>query len=74
MDEERWPSATMGQVRAKELMRWLENLGVIEHRWLDGPVDVDMEGHLVEAGSEKVRAMMARRSTRTRSSPSAPMG
>lgn len=33
-DEERWPSATMGQVRQAELERCLEILGVTEHRWL----------------------------------------
>jgi LmbE family N-acetylglucosaminyl deacetylase len=34
-DEERWPTATMGKVREKELMRSLKILGVTEHRWLD---------------------------------------
>jgi LmbE family N-acetylglucosaminyl deacetylase len=34
-DEERWPTATMGQVREAELMRSLEILGVTEHHWLD---------------------------------------
>ena len=35
MDEERWPSATMGEVREAELMRCFEILGVTEHHWLD---------------------------------------
>ena len=43
MDEERWPPATMGEVRTQELMRSLEILGVREHRFLEGPVDVDMQ-------------------------------
>jgi len=34
-DEERWPTATMGTVRAAELLRSLEILGVAEHRFLD---------------------------------------
>jgi LmbE family N-acetylglucosaminyl deacetylase len=34
-DEERWPSATLGQVRELELLRSLEVLGVREHHWLD---------------------------------------
>jgi LmbE family N-acetylglucosaminyl deacetylase len=34
-DEERWPPATMGKVREKELMQSLAILGVTEHRWLD---------------------------------------
>ena len=46
MDEERWPPATMGAVRTKELLRSLEILGVAEHRFLEGPVDVDMDEHL----------------------------
>jgi LmbE family N-acetylglucosaminyl deacetylase len=35
MDEERWPSATLGQVRERELLRSMEILGVTDHRWLD---------------------------------------
>lgn len=34
-DEKRWPSETMGEVRAKELLSSLELLGVTEHHWLD---------------------------------------
>jgi LmbE family N-acetylglucosaminyl deacetylase len=58
MDEERWPSATMGEVRTKELLRSLEILGVTEHRFLDGPVDVDMQTPLDESGGPQVREIM----------------
>ena len=58
MDEERWPSASMGQVREAELMRCFEILGVTEHHWLD-ELDVDMDTGLSEAGYEKVRDIMA---------------
>jgi LmbE family N-acetylglucosaminyl deacetylase len=34
-DEERWPTATMGQVREAELTESLAILGVTEHHWLD---------------------------------------
>jgi LmbE family N-acetylglucosaminyl deacetylase len=59
MDEERWPPETMGEVRTAELLRSLEMLGVSEHHFLEGPVDVDMQSHLDEAGAEQVRAIMA---------------
>ena len=59
MDEERWPPATMGAVRTKELLRSLEILGVTEHRFLEGPVDVDMDEHLDEAGAAQVLAIVA---------------
>jgi LmbE family N-acetylglucosaminyl deacetylase len=59
MDEERWPPATMGQVRTAELLRSLEILGVGEHRFLEGPVDVDMQAHLDESGAEQVKTIMA---------------
>jgi LmbE family N-acetylglucosaminyl deacetylase len=58
MDEDRWPPASMADVRTKELLRSLEILGVREHRFLDGPVDVDMQAHLDEAGAEQVRAIV----------------
>ena len=58
MDEERWPSATMGEVRTRELLRSLEILGVTEHRFLDGLVDVDMQTPLDEAGAAQVLAIM----------------
>ncbi len=59
MDEERWPPATMGDVRTGELLRSLEILGVGEHHFLDGPVDLDMDAHLDEAGADQVKAIMA---------------
>lgn len=57
LDEERWPSATMGQVREQELMRGFAILGVTEHHWLDLP-DIDMDTSLPEDGAAKVRAIM----------------
>ncbi|MFB3738560.1 MAG: PIG-L deacetylase family protein [Candidatus Velamenicoccus archaeovorus] len=57
-DEERWPSATLGEVRERELLRSLAILGVTEHRWLDLP-DIDMETALPDEGYEKVRDLMA---------------
>ncbi len=58
MDEERWPSATMGEVRTRELLRSLEILGVREHRFLEGLVDVDMETPLGDAGAPQVAAII----------------
>jgi LmbE family N-acetylglucosaminyl deacetylase len=58
MDEQRWPPETMGEVRTGELLRSLGILGVTEHRFLDGPVDLDMEAHLDEAGAAQVRAIV----------------
>jgi LmbE family N-acetylglucosaminyl deacetylase len=58
MDEERWPPSTMGEVRTKELLRSLDVLGVKEHHFLEGPVDIDMETGLDAAGAEQVRAIM----------------
>jgi LmbE family N-acetylglucosaminyl deacetylase len=57
LDEEKWPSATMGEVREKELLRSLAVLGVNEHQWLD-LADVDMDTPLPEAGAGTVRAIM----------------
>jgi LmbE family N-acetylglucosaminyl deacetylase len=57
LDEEKWPSATMGEVREKELLRSLAVLGVTEHQWLD-LADVDMDTPLPEAGAGTVRAIM----------------
>src|SRR5437867_687148 len=57
MDEEKWPSATMGQVREQELLRSLAVLGVSEHMWLDLP-DVDMDTPVPEQGAVKVRSIM----------------
>jgi LmbE family N-acetylglucosaminyl deacetylase len=59
MDEERWPPATMGEVRTRELLRSLEILGVHEHRFLRGPVDVDMETGLDAAGAPQVLDIVA---------------
>lgn len=58
MDESRWPSERMGEIRTGELLRSLEVLGVVEHRFLDGPVDVDMDTPLDERGADQVRSIM----------------
>ena len=58
MDEETWPTETMGEVRTAELERCLAILGVTEHEWLDLP-DVDMETGLPEKGYERVRDLVA---------------
>lgn len=58
MDEERWPPHTMGEVRTRELLRSLEILGVEEHRFLDGPVDVDMQTPLDGSGAVQVLRIM----------------
>lgn len=58
MDEERWPSASMGEVRTRELLRSLDVLGVDEHRFLEGPIDIDMDSPLDVSGSEQVRAIL----------------
>lgn len=58
MDEERWPPASMGDVRTNELLRSLDVLGVKEHHFLEGPVDIDMETGLDPAGAEQVRTLM----------------
>jgi LmbE family N-acetylglucosaminyl deacetylase len=59
MDEARWPPETMKDVRSAELMKSLDVLGVTEHRFLDGPVDVDMDTPLDEAGAAQVLAIVA---------------
>ncbi len=58
MDEEVWPSETMGAVRTAEMERSLEILGVTEHLWLDLP-DIDMDTALPEEGYDEVRALVA---------------
>jgi LmbE family N-acetylglucosaminyl deacetylase len=59
LDEERWPSATMGQVREAELIASLTHLGDIEHHWLDLP-DISMDTALPEPeGAERVRELVA---------------
>jgi LmbE family N-acetylglucosaminyl deacetylase len=59
MDEERWPPESMGRVRTAELLRSLEILGVGEHHFLEGPVDLDMDAHLDEAGAGQVKTITA---------------
>ena len=58
MDEQRWPPETMGDVRTQELLRSLDVLGVREHHFLAGPVDIDMQSSLDPAGAEQVRRIM----------------
>ena len=58
MDEERWPSATMAEVRTAEMERSMAILGVTEHHWLDLP-DVDMQTGLPEEGYPRVLELMA---------------
>ena len=50
MDEERWPSERMAEVRTEEMRRSLEILGVEEHRFLEGLLDVDMQTPLDAVG------------------------
>jgi LmbE family N-acetylglucosaminyl deacetylase len=57
MDEERWPSDTMGEVRERELLSSLAVLGVTEHHFLDC-LDVDMDTPLDESGYAKVSALV----------------
>lgn len=57
MDEEKWPPATMGEVRERELLRSLEVLGVTEHRFLGLP-DIDMDSPLPASGADDVLALM----------------
>lgn len=58
MDEERWPPASMGDVRTRELLKSLDVLGVNEHHFLEGPVDIDMETGLDPAGADQVHRIM----------------
>ncbi|HWC71377.1 MAG TPA: PIG-L family deacetylase [Actinomycetota bacterium] len=58
MDEERWPPEQMAEVRSAELRRSLDILGVEEHRFLEGPVDVDMQTPLDPAGAPQVVEVM----------------
>jgi LmbE family N-acetylglucosaminyl deacetylase len=48
----------MGEVRTRELQRSLQVLGVREHRFLDGPVDLDMDTPLDESGAAQVLAIV----------------
>ena len=54
MDGERWPPHRMADVRTAEMLRSLEILGVEEHRFLQGLVDVDMQTPLDPAGADQV--------------------
>jgi LmbE family N-acetylglucosaminyl deacetylase len=56
-DEAVWPSATLGEVRERELMRCLKVLGVTEHEFLDLP-DIDMDTPLPEHGAARVVDIM----------------
>ncbi len=56
-DEKRWPSETMGEVRAAELMESMRILGVEEHHWLDY-IDGTCADVPLEEGTAKVRAIM----------------
>jgi LmbE family N-acetylglucosaminyl deacetylase len=58
MDHERWPPENMADIRTKELLDSLEILGVKEHRFLEGPVDVDMDSPLDGAGASQVLEIM----------------
>jgi LmbE family N-acetylglucosaminyl deacetylase len=58
MDEERWPPESMGDVRTNELLRSLDVLGVKEHHFLEGPVDIDMDTGLDQAAADQVRQIM----------------
>jgi LmbE family N-acetylglucosaminyl deacetylase len=57
MDEERWPTDTMGEVREAELLRSFEILGITEHRFLGLP-DVDMDTGLPASGAADVAAIV----------------
>jgi LmbE family N-acetylglucosaminyl deacetylase len=59
LDEVRWPAGSMAEIRTNELLRSLELLGVEEHRFLDGLVDVDMQTPLDEVGAAQVREIVA---------------
>ena len=58
MDEERWPSECMADVRTEEMRRSLEILGVEDHRFLEGLVDVDMQTSLDPSGAAQVLDVM----------------
>ncbi|MGH2539378.1 MAG: PIG-L deacetylase family protein [Actinomycetota bacterium] len=54
MDEGRWPPERMAEVRTAEMRRSLDILGVQEHRFLEGLVDVDMQTSLDASGAAQV--------------------
>jgi LmbE family N-acetylglucosaminyl deacetylase len=49
----------MADVRTDELRRSLDILGVREHRFLHGLIDVDMATPLAEAGAQQVRDVIS---------------
>ena len=57
-DEERWPSERIAEVRTDEMHRSLEILGVQEHRFLEGLLDVDMQTPLDQSGAVQVLEVM----------------
>jgi LmbE family N-acetylglucosaminyl deacetylase len=57
LDPVRWPSETLGDIRADELRRCLTMLGVSEHVFLDLP-DVDWHTPLPEQGATAVAELM----------------
>jgi LmbE family N-acetylglucosaminyl deacetylase len=64
LDPERWPTATLGEIREAELVRCLAMLGVTEHRFLDLP-DVDWDTPLPEGGRSAVLEVMREVQPRT---------
>lgn len=57
-DEERWPLATLAELREAELMEALSFLGVEDHRWLDYP-DGGCESIPDEEATAKIEAILA---------------
>jgi LmbE family N-acetylglucosaminyl deacetylase len=57
LDPERWPPKKLGEIRAAELARCLEILGVTEHVFLDLP-DVDWHTPLPDRGADAVAELM----------------
>ena len=53
-DEERWPLASLAQIREAELAEALAILGVTEHRWLDYP-----DGGCIDVPDEEATAKIA---------------
>jgi LmbE family N-acetylglucosaminyl deacetylase len=56
-DEDRWPSARMGEIREAELIRSLEILGVREHYWLEYP-DGTLADVSDQEGAAKISTIM----------------
>jgi LmbE family N-acetylglucosaminyl deacetylase len=57
IDHERWPPASMAEVRTAEMERCLAIVGVTEHVWLDLP-DVDWHRPLPDEGRDAVADIM----------------